>query len=99
MEPELIKTILAMPYNVYKSFNYVSNHLDSSHDIWWIYYRRSKKSKYIVRIQKWEDIRISIDVDGYPLRIEHAPKYLVKIVTKIASYLSILGFSTKVYGL
>lgn len=101
METELLRTILAIPYDIYKSFNYVTNSIDSYRNMWKIYYRRSKKSKYVIRVQQYNDnsIVIDIDVDSYPLRMEHAPKYLVKIVTKIDSYLSILGFSTKVYGL
>lgn len=101
MEIELVRTILNMPYDVYKSFNYVTNKLDSSISAWCIYYRKSKKSKYLVRVIQWKDKGICIDigVDAYPLRIEHAPKYLIRIVTKLASYLSILGFPTKVYGL
>lgn len=101
MEIELAKTILNIPYDVYKSFNYVTNELDSSNSIWWIYYRKSKKYKYIVRVIEWGDKEIAIDIsaNNYPLRIEHAPKYLIKIVTRIANYLSILGFPTKVYGL
>lgn len=101
MEIELVRTILNMPYDIYKSFNYVKNELDSSNSVWWIYYRKTKKSKYIVRVMNWKDEGIIIDIsaDNYPLRIEHAPKYLIRIITKIASYLSILGFPTKVYGL
>lgn len=101
MEIELARTILNMPYDVYKSFNYVTNHIDVSNSVWWIYYRKSKKHKYIVRVIEWRDKEIAIDIsaNSYPLRIEHAPKYLIKIVTRIASYLSILGFPTKVYGL
>ena len=101
METELARTILNMPYDVYKSFNYVSNELDSSNSVWWIYYRKSKKHKYIVRVIEWgnKEIAIDINANNYPLRIEHAPKYLIRIVTKIASYLSILGFPVKVYGL
>lgn len=101
MEIELARTILNMPYDVYKSFNYVTNKLDSSISAWWIYYRKSKKSQYIVRVIQWGDKEIAIDIsaNSYPLRIEHAPKYLIKIVTRIANYLSILGFPAKVYGL
>lgn len=101
MEIELARTILNIPYDVYKSFNYVTNELDSSNSVWWIYYRKSKKSRYTIRVMNWkdEDIIIDIGVNSYPLRIEYAPKYLIKIVTKLASYLSILGFPTRVYGL
>ena len=96
MEIELVRTILAMPYNVYKSSNYVSNSLDTSHDIWFIKYRRSKKSEYVIRVHDWEGIHIALCKDGYPLRIDYAPKYLVKIVNKLANYLSILGFPVKI---
>lgn len=103
MEIELVRAILDMPYDVYKSFNYVTNQIDTYRNTWRIYYRRSKKSQYIVRVQSWNDnsihIAIDINIDAYPLRIEHTPKYLIRIITKIASYLSILGFPTKVYGL
>lgn len=103
MEVELIRAILNMPYDVYKSWNYVSNSIDTYRNTWWIYYKKSKKSQYIVRVQSWNDnsihVVIDVDIDAYPLRIEHTPKYLVKIITRIASYLSILGFPTKVYGL
>ena len=103
VETELARTILNMPYDVYKSFNYVTNHIDAYRNIWRIYYRKSKKSQYIVRVQSWNDnsihVVIDVDIDAYPLRIEHTPKYLVKIITRIANYLSILGFPTKVYGL
>lgn len=103
MDIELFRTILNMLYEIYKSFNYVTNQIDTYRNIWRIYYRRSKKSQYIVRVQSWNDnsihVVIDVDIDAYPLRIEHTPKYLVKIITRIASYLSILGFPTKVYGL
>ena len=101
MEIELVRAIMDMPYRIYKSFNYVTNQLDSSHDVWWIYYRKSKKSKYVIKVQNWGDIRIIIfvDEDGYSLHITSAPKYLVKIVTRIASYLNVLGFPAKVSGL
>lgn len=101
MEIELFRAILNMPYDVYKSPYYISNNIESACNVWWIFYRKSKKSKYIVRVVKWKDENIIIDisVDSYPLRTEYAPKYLIKIITRIASYLSILGFPTKVYGL
>lgn len=99
MEIELVRIILDMPYEIYKSFNYVTNKFDSSYDLWSIYYRKSKKYDYIIRVQEWDSIEIGVFVGGYPLRIEFAPKYLVKIIARIASYLSVLGFPTKVYGL
>lgn len=104
METELTKIILTIPFDIYKSRYYVSNSIDTYRNIWSIYYkRRSKKSQYIVRVQKLNDnsipVVIDVDIDAYPLRIEHAPKYLIKIITRIASYLSILGFPTRVYGL
>lgn len=101
METELIKTISSIPFDMYKSRYYVSNSIDAYRNLWEIYYRKSKKSKYVIRVQKWNNVVIEIDVDTdtYPLRIEHTPKYLIKIITRIANYLSILGFPTKVYGL
>lgn len=99
METELFKTILAIPFDVYKSFNYVSNQIDTYHNIWRIYYRKSKKSQYVITVQQWNSINIEISLEGYVVRIEYAPKYLIKIVSKIANYFSILGFPTTVWGL
>lgn len=100
MEVELIRAILNIPYDVYKSWNYESNSIDTYSNTWQIYYKKSKKSQYIVRVQSWNDntIHITIDVDYYPLRAEYAPKYLIKIITRISNYLSILGFTIgKIY--
>lgn len=99
METEFARTILNMPYDVYKSFNYVTNHIDAYHNIWRIYYRKSKKSQYIIRVQQWDSINIEIYLEGYCVRLEYAPKYLIKIVNKITNYFSILGFPIKVWGL
>lgn len=99
METEFARTILNMPYDVYKSFNYRTNHIDAYHNVWKIYYRKSKKSLYIIRVQQWASVNIEISVEGYVVDIKYAPKYLVKIVNKIANYFSILGFPTKVWGL
>lgn len=99
METELFnKTILAIPFDVYKSFNYVSNSIDTDDDIWRIYYRKSKKSQYMIRVQQWHSI-IEISIEGYVVNLKFAPKYLIKIITKIANYFSILGFPIKVWGL
>lgn len=97
VETEFARTILNMPYDVYKSFNYVTNHIDAYHNIWKIYYRKSKKSQYIIRVQQWDSV--NIEIEGYVENIKYAPKYLIKIITKIANYFSILGFPTKVWGL
>lgn len=99
MEIELVRIILDMPYEIYKSFNYVTNKFDSSYDLWSIYYRKSKKSQYIIRVQQWASVNIEISIEGYVVDLKYAPKYLIKIVNKIANYFSILGFSTKVWGL
>ena len=45
MEIGLMKTISAIPFDVYKSFNYVTNQIDTYRNIWRIYYRKSKKSQ------------------------------------------------------
>ena len=99
VETEFARTILNMPYDIYKSFNYVTNHIDAYHNIWRIYYRKSKKSQYIIRVQQWNSVTIEISAEGYVVNLKYAPKYLVKIVNKIANYFSILGFPTKVWGL
>jgi hypothetical protein len=99
METEFAKIILNMPYDVYKSFNYVTNHIDAYHNIWKIYYRKSKKSQYIIEVHQWDSINIEINIKGYIVNIKYAPKYLIKIVTRIANYFSILGFPIKVWGL
>lgn len=99
VETEFARTILNMPYDVYKSFNYVTNHIDAYHNVWKIYYRKSKKSQYIIRVQHWASVNIEISVEGYVVDLKYAPKYLIKIVNKIANYFSILGFPTKVWGL
>ena len=99
VETELARTILNMPYDVYKSFNYVTDHIDACHDAWRIYYRKSKKSQYIIKVQQWNSINIEIYLEGYVVDLKYAPKYLIKIVNKIANYFSILGFPTKVWGL
>ena len=46
METELIKTISSIPFDMYKSRYYVSNSIDAYRNLWEIYYRKSKKSKY-----------------------------------------------------
>lgn len=99
METEFARTILNMPDDVYKSFNYVTNHIDAYHNVWRIYYRKSKKSQYIIRVQQWASVNIEISVEGYVVDLKYAPKYLIKIINKIANYFSILGFPTKVWGL
>lgn len=99
VETELARIILNIPYDVYKSFNYVTNHIDANRNIWKIYYRKSKKSQYMIRVQQWDSINIEINVEGYVVDLKYAPKYLIKIVNKIANYFSILGFPTKVWGL
>lgn len=99
VEIEFARTILNMPYDVYKSFNYVTNHIDVYHNVWKIYYRKSKKSQYIIRVQQWDSVNIEISVEGNVVNLKYAPKYLIKIVNKIANYFSILGFPTKVWGL
>lgn len=99
VETVFARTILNMPYDVYKSFNYVTNHIDACHNIWKIYYRKSKKSQYMIRVQLWDSVNIEISVEEYVVNIKYAPKYLIKIVNKIANYFSILGFPTKVWGL
>ena len=99
VETEFARTILNMPYDVYKSFNYVTNHIDAYRNIWKIYYRKSKNSQYIIGVQQWDSINIEINVEGYVVDLKYAPKYLIKIINKIANYFSILGFSTKVWGL
>ena len=99
VETRLTRIILNMPDDVYKSFNYVTNHIDAYRNIWRIYYRKSKKSQYVITVQQWNNINIEISLEGYVVRIEYAPKYLIKIVNKIANYFSILGFPTTVWGL
>lgn len=99
VEIEFARTILNMPYDIYKSFNYVTNSIDAYHNIWRIYYRKSKKSQYIIRVQQWNSVTIEISAEGYVVNLKYAPKYLVKIVNKIANYFSILGFPIKVWGL
>lgn len=98
VETEFARTILNMPYDVYKSFNYMTNHIDAYRNIWKIYYRKSKKSQYIIGVQQWNSV-IEIRIEGYVVNLKYAPKYLIKIITRIASYFSILGFPTKVWGL
>lgn len=99
VETEFARTILNMPYDVYKSFNYMTNHIDAYRNIWKIYYRKSKKSQYIITVQQWASVNIEINVEGYVVDLKYAPKYLIKIVNKIANYFSIFGFPTKIWGL
>lgn len=99
VETEFARTILNMPYDVYKSFNYMTNHIDAYRNIWKIYYRKSKRSQYIITVQQWASVNIEISVEGYVVDLKYAPKYLIKIVNKIANYFSILGFPIKVWGL
>ena len=56
METELIKTISSIPFDMYKSRYYVSNSIDAYRNLWEIYYRKSKKSKYVIRVQKWNNV-------------------------------------------
>ena len=99
VETGFARTILNMPYDVYKSFNYMTNHIDAYRNIWKIYYRKSKKSQYIIEVQQWNSVNIEISIEGYVVNLKYAPKYLIKIVIRIANYFSILGFPTKVWGL